>query len=285
MNIEIITDSACDLTQAEAQAMGIQVLPLKITFGNEEYLDGINLSQTAFYEHLVETDELPRTSLLSPFDYANAFDEAAGHGRQVICITLSSGLSGCWQSASIAAQDYEDQVRVIDSRSVCIGQRLLVERAVQLRDEGRSVEEIAQILETERDRIHVIALLDTLEYLKKGGRISAAAAAAGTLLSIKPVVTVQEGKVAMLGKARGSRNANNLLTEFIQREGAIDFAMPLAVAYSGLSDRLLQKYMEDHTYLYDGYEGQIPVSIIGSAIGTHVGPGAIAFAFMTKTDD
>lgn len=283
MNIEIITDSACDLTQEEAQAMGVRVLPLKISFGSEEYLDGINLSRTAFYEHLVETDELPHTSLLSPYDYTSAFDEAVKGDKAVICITLSSGLSGCWQSATIAAGDYEDQVHVVDSRSVCVGQRLLVERAVQLREEGRSVDEIVHILEANRDRIHVIALLDTLEYLKKGGRISAAAAAAGALLSIKPVVTVQDGKVAVLGKARGSRNANNLLTEFIQREGAIDFTMPLAVAYSGLSDSLLQKYMQDHTYLYDSYEGDIPVSIIGSAIGTHVGPGAIAFAFMTKS--
>lgn len=281
MSITIITDSACDLTQEEATRLQVRVLPLKITFGGDEYLDGINLSQTAFYEKLVETDELPHTSLLSPYDYSDAFYQGTRTGT-AICITISSGLSGCWQSASIAAGDYGDKVRIIDSQSVCIGQRLLVERAVQLRDKGCSADEIVETLEAEKSRIHVIALLDTLEYLKKGGRISAAAAAAGTLLSIKPVVTVQDGKVAMLGKARGSRSANNLLTEFIQREGAIDFDKPLAVAYSGLSDSLLHKYMQDHTFLYEDYQGEIPVSIIGSAIGTHVGPGAIAFAFMTR---
>lgn len=282
MSIHIITDSACDLTQEEARELEVTVLPLKISFGNDEYLDGINLSQSEFYEKLVETDELPRTSLLSPFDYADTFYHATQDGDSVICITLSSGLSGCWQSATIASRDFEGQVQVVDSQSVCVGQRVLVERAVQLRAEGKSVEEIVTVLEAEKDRVHVIALLDTLEYLKKGGRITAAAAAAGSLLSIKPVVTVQDGKVAMLGKARGSRNANNLLTEFIQKAGEIDFSRPLAIAYSGLSDNLLRKYMQDHEYLYADYEGTIPVSIIGSAIGTHVGPGAIAFAFMTK---
>lgn len=282
MSIRIITDSASDLTQEDAKRLGITVLPLKIAFGTEEYLDGINLSQTQFYERLIETDELPRTSQLSPFDYSDAFYQATRNEEAVICITISSALSGCYQSASIAARDFDGKVRIVDSMSVCVGQRILVDRAVRLRDQGLSADEITEALEAEKDRTHVIALLDTLEYLKRGGRISAAAAVAGSLLSIKPVVTVQDGKVAMLGKARGSRNANNLLTEFIQKAGEIDFSKPLAVAYSGLSDNLLQKYMVDHTYLYEEYEGPIPVSMIGSAIGTHVGPGAIAFAFMTK---
>lgn len=282
MSIRIITDSACDMTQADAQRLGVTVLPLKISFGTTEYLDGINLSQHEFYEKLIETDEPPHTSQLSPYDYEMAFREAAAAGDSVICITLSAGLSGCYQSASIAAAEYEDTVRIIDSATVCVAERVLVERAVHLRDAGKSLDEIADTLRAETSKVHVIALLDTLEYLRKGGRISAAAAAAGSLLSIKPVVTVQDGKVAMLGKARGSRSANNLLTEFIQREGAIDFDKPLAVAYSGLSDSLLHKYMQDHTFLYEDYQGEIPVSIIGSAIGTHVGPGAIAFAFMTR---
>lgn len=283
MRIQIITDSACDMTQEEATQLGVTVLPLKISFGNEEYLDGINLSHQEFYEKLVETDELPHTSQLTPFDYSEAFHEAVQSNEQsVICITLSAGLSGCWQSAQVAAEDYDGNVRVIDSASVCVGQRVLVEYAARLRDEGLGLDEIARALEAARDKVHVIALLDTLEYLKKGGRISAAAAAAGSLLSIKPVVTVQDGKVAVLGKARGSRSANNLLTELIQREGPIDFTRPLATAYSGLSDSLLRKYMQDHDYLYADYDGEIPVSHIGSAIGTHVGPGAICFAFMTR---
>lgn len=282
MSIHIITDSACDLTQEEARALGVTVLPLKIAFGNDEYLDGINLSHQEFYEKLIETDELPRTSQLTPYDYADAFYAATrAEGDAVICITLSAGLSGCCQSAQVAAGDFEGRVHVVDSASVCVGQRVLVEYAARLRDAGKDVDEIVAALEAARDHVHVIALLDTLEYLRKGGRISATAAAAGSLLSIKPVVTVQDGKVAMLGKARGSRSANNLLTELIEREGAIDFTKPLAVAYSGLSDALLRKYMEDHAYLYAAYEGEIPVTHIGSAIGTHVGPGAICFAFMT----
>lgn len=283
MSIRIITDSACDLTQAEARAMNVQLLPLKIAFGSTEYLDGINLSHQEFYERLVETDELPRTSQLTPYDYSDAFYEATKPaGDEVLCITLSGALSGCYQSARVAAQHFDGRVHIIDSQNVCVGQRVLVEYAVRLRAAGRSIDEIISELEAARDKVHVIALLDTLEYLRKGGRISAAAAAAGSLLSIKPVVTVRDGEVVMLGKARGSRNGNNLLTEMIEREGAIDFNRPLAVAYSGLDPSLLEKYMVDHKSLYEGYEDRVPMSRIGSAIGTHVGPGAIAFAFMTE---
>lgn len=282
MSIKILTDSACDMTQEEAKKIHVEVLPLKILFGTEEYLDGISLSHEQFFEKLIETDELPHTSQLSPFEYENAFRKITETGDTAICITLSSELSGCYQSACIGAEEFGDSVKIVDSQNACIGQRILTELAAMLRDEGKSADEIVARLNEEKKNIRVIALLDTLEYLKKGGRISAAAAMAGSLLSIKPVVSIKEGKVALLGKARGSKNGNNLLTEFIQKEGKIDFQKPLCLAYSGLSDKLLQKYMNDHTFLYQDYKAQLPISLIGSAIGTHIGPGAIAIAFFKK---
>lgn len=282
MSIKILTDSACDMTQEEAKNIHVEVLPLKILFGTEEYLDGISLSHEQFFEKLIETDELPHTSQLSPFEYENAFRKITEAGDTAICITLSSELSGCYQSACIGAEEFGDSVKIVDSQNACIGQRILTELAAILRDEGKSADEIVARLNEEKKNIRVIALLDTLEYLKKGGRISAAAAMAGSLLSIKPVVSIKEGKVALLGKARGSKNGNNLLTEFIQKEGKIDFKKPLCLAYSGLSDKLLQKYTNDHTFLYQDYKEQLPISLIGSAIGTHIGPGAIAIAFFKK---
>lgn len=282
MSIRILTDSACDMTQEEAKQYNIELLPLKIIFGDKEYLDGITLNHEEFFEKLIETDELPHTSQISPFEYENAFQKIVDEGDTAICITLSSDLSGCYQSAVIAAEKFGDKIQIVDSKNACIGQRILVELASVLRNLGKSAEEIVTALNEEKKKIRVIALLDTLEYLKKGGRISAAAALAGNILSIKPVVAIKDGKVALLGKARGSRNGNNLLTEFIQKEGKINFQRPLCLAYSGLSDKLLRKYMKDHEFLYQDYKEYMPVSLIGSAIGTHIGPGAIAFAFYVE---
>lgn len=280
MAIRIITDSASDITQVEAAAWGVQVLPLRTIFGQEESLDGITIDHETFFQKLIESDVLPTTSQLSPFQYEEPFRQAAEAGDEVVCITLSSKLSGCYQSASIAAEDLP--VVLVDSLNVTVGERLLVERAVQLRDQGLSAQEIGQQLETEKSQIRLIALLDTLEYLKKGGRISSAAALAGSLLSIKPVIAVEDGEIAILGKARGSKNGNNMLMTLVEKNGGINFEMPYCLAYSGLSDALLRKYIADSQSLYSGRAEHLPVSTIGSTIGTHAGPGAIAVAFFSN---
>ena len=282
MRVTIITDSASDITQAEARQWGITVLPLKTRFGDAEYLDGVTMTHDQFYQRLVESDELPATSQLSPFDYAEAFRRGAQDGAQVLCITLSSRLSGSYQSACIAAEELPGRVTVVDSRNVCVGQRVLVELALQLARAGEGAEAIAAWLEQERSRVRVIALLDTLEYLRRGGRISAASAVAGTLLSIKPVVAVEDGAVVVLGKARGSKNGGNMLNSLVEKSGGIDFSRPLCLGYAGLSDALLQKYIADSAPLYSGHPGPLPISCIGSTIGTHVGPGAIAAAFFAR---
>lgn len=282
MAIRLIIDSASDISQAEAKQWDIEVLPLKTMFGTKEYLDGVTLDHDGFFQKLIESDVLPTTSQLSPFTYAEKFKEAADCGDTVLCITLSAKLSGCYQSAAIAAEDFPDTVKLVDSENVCIGERILVQRALALREEGRSLEEIVAALEREKKHIRVIALLDTLEYLKKGGRISSAVALAGTLFSIKPVITVQDGEIALLGKARGSKNGSNMLMTLVQKEGGINFDRPYCLAYSGLSDALLRKYIEDSASLYEGRISDLPVTSIGSTIGTHVGPGAIAAAFFVN---
>lgn len=279
MSVRIIVDSASDITLDRAAALEVDVIPLKTIFGGEEYLDGVTISHKEFYEKLIESDVHPTTSQIPPYEFEERFAEAKEAGDTVLCITLSSKLSGTYQSANIAAEDYEDMVTIVDSENVAIGEHLLVELAVKLRGEGKSAKEIAEVLNVEKKKIRLIALLDTLEYLKKGGRISGTAAAVGGLLSIKPVIAIENGEIAVLGKARGSRNGQNLLREYSSKQGDIDYSKSSFLAYTGLSDELLHKYISDSQELYAGFGKQPPIFTIGSSIGTHAGPGAIAVAF------
>ncbi len=279
MAIKFIIDSASDILPSEAKENGIVHIPLTVMFGEEEFYDSVNLTHKEFYEKLVESDVIPVTSQISPARFADAYEEVVAAGDTAIVITLSSKLSGTYQSAVLAAQEFEGKVFVVDSENVCIGERILVQRGVRLRDEGLSAEEIVEKLNEEKKNIRLLALLDTLEYLKKGGRISSTVAFAGALLSIKPVIAVEDGKVELIGKARGSKNGSNLLRELIAKCGGIDFNRPYALAYSGLSDALLKKYIEDSTELWEGKAEELPVSTVGCVIGTHAGPGAIAVAF------
>lgn len=277
--IQIITDSASDVV--DVQREDLTVLPIHITFGQEEFEDGVNLTHEMFYEKLIESDELPVTSQVPPYDFEEAYRKVKEKGARAIVITLSSKLSGTWQSASIAAEKYGDTVKVIDSENASIGQRALVEYALRLKEEGLPYEEIVHRLEADKARIRLVALLDTLEYLKRGGRISKTAAMAGSLLSIKPVIAIQRGEVAVLGKARGSKQGNNLLAEQIRQVGGIDFAKPFVLGYTGMSDAVLQKYIVDNEALWKGNVETLDTTSVGGTIGTHIGPGAIGVAFFS----
>lgn len=281
MSVRIICDSASDITQEQAKELGITVLPLKTIWEGEEYLDGVTMKTKEFFEKLVETDELPTTSQLTPYDYEKVFKEVKEAGDTAVCLTISSKLSGTFQSANIAKEDYEDNIVVVDTLNAALGEQIIVKRAIELRDSGKTAGEIADILNEEKKNVKVVALIDTLEYLKKGGRISATAALAGTVLNIKPVIAIEDGEIVVLGKARGSKNGNNKLIELVQKEG-IDFTRPLVLTYSGLSDALLQKYIEDSSFLYEGKIDKLPITLMGSVVGTHVGPGAIGVAFFAE---
>ena len=277
--VKIIIDSAADILPSECQALGIRHLPLKVFFGQKEYRDAVDMSHKEFYEKLVESDELPTTSQISPAEFADAIEEVVSAGDEALVITLSSRLSGTYQSAMIAAADFEGKVFVVDSLNVSLGMRLLVQRGITLAEQGLSAAEIARQLDEEKHSIRVLALVDTLEYLKKGGRIGAATALAGSLLSIKPVIALEDGAVVMVGKARGSKQGNNLLRQLVEKCGGIDFDRPFCVAYSGLTDTMMNKYIIDSAELYRGHENQLQTASIGCAIGTHAGPGAVAVAF------
>lgn len=279
MKTRIIVDSTLDLLpQIKAQ---VHTVPLTVHFGEEEYIDGVTIDHKAFYEKLVETDVHPTTSQAAPAAFAREYEKAKAAGESAVVLTLSAGFSGTYQSAVIAAEDYAD-IFVVDCGSVAIGGGILAERALQLLAQGLSAEAIAQRLEEEKSRIVIVALVDTLEYLKRGGRVSKTVAFAGTLLNIKPVLAVIAGQIHMLGKARGSKQGNNLLVQEIQKAGGVDFSMPVLLGYTGLSDALLQKYIEDSKFLWEGNLESLRCTTIGSVIGTHVGPGAVAVAFFKK---
>ncbi len=281
MSVRIIIDSTADL--APAMAEQFTVVPLTVRFGDEEFVQGIDITNAQFYEKLVESDVLPTTSQATPYQFEAVFREAVAAGDDVVAITLSSKLSGTCQSATVAAGEFPGRVFVVDSASVAIGTGILAELALSLAQKGMTAQAIARELEAQKENICIVAMLDTLEYLQKGGRISKTAALAGSLLGIKPVVGMEDGGVKVLGKARGSRQGNNLLVTQIQAAGGVDFEKPLLLGYTGLSDVLLQKYIRDSAALWEGQAESLPYCIIGSVVGTHVGPGAVAVAFFRKT--
>lgn len=283
MKTRIIIDSTADLTPDIKNRM--TVIPLTVHFGEEEYIDGVTIDHKAFYEKLVESDVLPSTSQATPASFEPIFEEVVKAGEQAVVITLASALSGTYQSAMIAAADYPENIYVVDSKTVAIGTGILAELALQLADSGMEAKEIARRITQERENVRVVALLDTLEYLKRGGRISKTVAFAGGILSIKPVVSVKDGQIIMLGKARGSKQGNNLLVTEIGKAGGVDFDKPLLLGYTGLSDALLCKYIDDSKALWEAGANALRTTIIGSVIGTHAGPGAIAVAFFSKESE
>lgn len=279
MSVRILVDSTADLIPGTENQL--TVVPLTIFFGDEAYVDGVTITHEQFYEKLVESDVMPTTSQASPAAFEDYFAQAKENGEDVIVITVSAKLSGTYQSAVIAAGDY-DNVYVVDSHSVAIGAGILAQRALELVNEGHDAPTITRMLKAERKEIRIIAMLDTLEYLKKGGRISKTVAFAGGLLSIKPVVSLRDGEIEILGKARGSKQGNNLLVKEIQAAGGVNFDKPLLLGYTGLSDVLLKKYIQDSAFLWEGNVTDLPYTLIGSVVGTHAGPGAVAVAFFSK---
>ena len=280
MSVRIIIDSTADV--AENLRARFTVLPLTLRFGDAEYQDGVTITSREFYEKLVESDVMPTTSQATPYQFAEAFRTAVEAGDDVVAITVSSKLSGTWQSAVMAAEEFPGRVFVVDSRSVAIGSGILAEYALELVEQGLEARELAERLTEERERVHVLAMVNTLEYLKRGGRVSKTVAFAGELLSIKPVIAIRDGEVAVIGKARGSRAANNLLVKEIENAGGVDFFKPVMLGYTGLSDAMLHKYIRDSASLWEDHLDQLRTTIVGSVIGTHAGPGAVAVAFFRR---
>ena len=279
--IRILTDSASDILPAEAEQLGVTVIPLNVTLEDGTVLrDGVDMTPSAYYEILAGCRKLPTTSQPSPELFENFFLEAAAAGDEVIGIFLSHALSGTYQCAKLAADMANvDNVLFVDSGHVCLSEALLVRLAVQLRDSGKTAGQIAAILEHAKEHLHLVAAIDDLKYLRKGGRLPAAVAVAGGMLGIKPLITIQDGKVAMAGKARGLPGAYVALFKKIEEMGGISSDFPALAGYT-VSPREVTPIQ---TYLRDNLQQEdLLVRQIGCVIGTHAGPGAFGIAFFDK---
>ena len=279
MSIHIVTDSASDIV-APADPR-LSVVPLTVTFGTTSYKDGVDLSHERFFELLTTEKELPVTSQVTPFAFAEEFDRvrAADPEAQILVLPLTSKLSGTCESAYVAAEG-RPYVRVVDSQHLCLSQRALVEYALRLVDEGLGFEELVAEVEAAREQVRLVALLDTLEYLRRGGRVPAVVGFVGDLVALKPVIGVRDGELVMIGKARGSKNGRNQLRQQVEAEG-VDWDKPVRLAYTADGIKLLRKYIEDNADLWDGHytRDELPIGSVGATIGTYAGPGAIAVAF------
>ena len=282
MGFRIVTDSASDMPQETAEKLGVTVMPIHSRFGEEEYLDGVTLKPADFFKKLVETKEIPSTSQITPFEFGREFQKWLSAGQGVLCITMSSGVSGTYQSACSAAEDLDGDVIVIDSRQFCISLYVLIEYACRCRDQGMSLQETAEAVRSVMKRVHVASVFDTLEYLKLGGRLSSTAALAGSLLSIKPVITINEGIVEVISRARGGRKAHQMLVDFIRRTGGIDDTMPSCLGFTGFSDKTLTEYIDNYAGEFKDRLSKLAVVPVGATVGTYAGPGAVAIAFFNK---
>ena len=275
--VRIVVDSTADLLPELRRQ--VDVVPLTVHFGQQEYVDGVTIQAEEFYRKLADCKELPTTSQATPFDFDKVFEPIIAEGDTVVAIVVSSRLSGTYQSARIAAEDYPGKVFVVDTLQVAISGSVLVAYALELVQQGMCAAEIAEELTAVREKVHLMAVVDTLEYLQKGGRVSKTVAIAGGLLNVKPIIGLTEGEIKMLGKARGNKQANALMNKEIARLG-VDFSKPILLGYTGTDDALLRKYMEESSDLWEGRV--LPSTIVSAVIGTHAGPGAVAVAFFSK---
>ena len=266
MKVQIIVDSTVDMPEHSRSAC--RVVPLTVHFGEESFIDGVTLNKQDFYRRLAEGGALPTTSQATPAAFQSVFDEVTRAGDSAVVITLASQFSGTYQSACIAAEDYEN-IYVVDSRTAAIGSGILAEYALRCAEQGMEAGALAALLEKKREDVRLFALLDTLEYLKRGGRISKTVAFAGGLLNIKPLITVEDGEVLVVGKARGAKQGMALLTEKLLSDGGINFDLPILLGYSGTDASNLEKYRADSREIWQGREDTLPSTLLFIVICTH----------------
>ena len=275
--VHIITDSAADLQPEEYEALGVTCIPLRVAFGNAEYQENVDLGKDRFYELLTGSGEFPKTSQAAPAVLEGIFEAVKEKGDEAIYITLSSALSGTWQTACMVREDVEyDKNHVFDSKNATGGQRMLVEHACRLRDQGLDAAGIIAGLEAIRDRIELYAVINDLQYLHKGGRISHAVYTLGTMAQIKPMIAVDtEGKVTLPGKAMGMRKGMDLLGKRLEARKPDD-DHPLYVMYT--NDRSVAETLAQRLQAH-GWKVERIIQV-GAAIGAHIGPEACGIVYV-----
>ncbi|MEL4106980.1 DegV family protein [Oscillospiraceae bacterium WX1] len=277
--VRIITDSTSDLTQADGARLGVTIVPLTVHFGDESYIDGVNLSNRAFFDKLAVTDTLPTTSQVPPGEFTPLFQRYIDAGDDIVGIFISSELSGTCQSAAVARELVDcERIFVIDSRMATFGLALLVREAVKLRDAGKSASEIAGLISALVAKTRLFAVVDTLKYLRMSGRISNTTAFVGGLLGINPIITISNGKVESVGKARGLKAGLKIIADLMQQD-LPDRSHLVAFGNSDAPAALKETiaYLSQRFDITDFVECDI-----GITVGTHVGPGAAGIAYIAK---
>lgn len=280
MAVKLIIDSGCDLTAEQAEALGVILVPMSLHFGEDEYLSGVNLTNEEFYEKLATSEDLPTTSQPSPYTFEQVYQKVRDAGDQAVVLCVSSALSGTYQSSCIALDGFEHCIHVVDSKAVSVAQRILLEYALSLCDQGLSAKEIASTLDVKKQDVCAYGAVETLEYLIKGGRLSKAAGVVGSMLGIRPVLFLSDGALAVAGKARGHKGAFSMTHKLIGEIG-IDYAMPFGVGYTGNDPSVLEPYLRSEDSVWTGRD--VPIYHVGSTVGTHTGPGFFITAFFKKT--
>lgn len=281
MAVKIVVDSSSDISEKEAKELGVEMIPMIVSFGEEEFFDGVNLLPDDFYKKLQESKEAPKTAQVTPFRFEEVFEREVKAGNDVVAIVLSSKLSGTFESARSAASKFDGKVFVVDSLNATSGEGVLVHYALELAKNGLSAKEIYEKLEEKKNDIVVVAVIDTLEYLKKGGRVSSAAAFIGGMLNIKPVIQVIGGEVKVVAKAHGQKKGVLTVKQIARDAGGIDYSMPYRVIWAGNDENIADKFIEGNPDLWN--ESEKPLNhVIASTIGTHVGPGALGIVFFKK---
>lgn len=278
--VRIITDSTSDISPEEAEKLGVEVVPMGIVFGEQSYRDGIDISHNEFYQRLTSSKELPTTSQPSPDDFIPLFRDAKAKGDEVVAILLSSKLSGTLQTAVIARDIVgTGGIHIVDSGSVAVGLRLLVDLALKLRELGMSADDMASAISDAARRIRFLALVDTLEYLYRGGRLSRTARIAGGFLGFKPVIALEDGEIKLSGKARGVKRGLAAIMDIVDSLPNPVSDLPVYYGYTGDSEKcdMLREISADR---FSAYETR--VTSVGCAIGTHAGPGACVLGFISE---
>ena len=280
MAVKLIIDAGSDLTVAQAKELDVTLIPMSVRFGSEEYLSGVDITNEEFYNRLATERELPTTSQPTPFAFEEVYQQVVDSGDEAVVLCVSSALSGTYQSACIAADGLEDRIFVVDTRAVSVAEKILLDYAISMRNQGDNAQAIAAELERKKDDVRVFGAVETLEYLIKGGRLSKAAGAVGSVLGIRPVLHLVDGALEVAGKARGAKAAIAMTHQFISDIG-IDFTMPCGLGYTGNDPKVLTPFLETRN---DSWSGQdIPVYNVGSTVGTHTGPGLFLVAFFKKS--
>nr|WP_312579983.1 DegV family protein [Sedimentibacter sp.] len=280
MSIKIVIDSTSDVTQEIIDKYNLKMVPLTVNFEDGSYLDKIELSTEVFFDKLSKTDKLPTTSQVSPGVFVETFSEILLRGDEVLGIFLASEFSGTYESARMARDMIgSDRIHLIDSRSVCLGAFSLIMEAIELVNQDKDIYEIVETLETLKSKTVVAAGLDTLKYLEKGGRLSKGQAVVGSLLNIKPIITIKDGQITVIDKIRGKNKTIKWFDDWIE-ENKFDLSDKTVLLFHS---RNIEQLMALRKTIEDKYKiKNIIEAEVGPVIGTHAGPGVLAIAFLNK---